>query len=448
MSRENFLGLAARFVQARYGNPSTLRYHRETWWTWSDGHYRTMTESDLRGIIKQWLGEESENTKDLYVKEVRSAVASLPNVNISDSLDMPLYIELDHYDNTCNFLALKNRILDLDVEVKEGVRGIVRQPTPNWFSPVVLAYNYDPEAQCPLFRAFLSQVLPDGPSQDVMQEWFGYCLTKDTDMKTLMILLGEGRTGKSTLTNILEALIGPENRSAVALEDLGGKYAPHQTLGKLVNFCGDAKQIESLAEGVIKTFTGGDTMTIDEKYKRIYAAKMTAKIMACTNIFPKITDISDAMWDRFIVVPMNQRIPKDKVDLQLLNSENHNWPLRKELPGIFNWAIEGLKRLRKQGGFTVSKKFLQTKARTRRDNCSLTLFVEERCSPERSTPVKRFMHEYQCFCEGMGLEALGSVQVGVLLRKLIPELEKTKLGPRGCQQSHYVGVAVHVPRDD
>lgn len=191
------------------------------------------------------------------VREVRSGVISLPNVVVSDSVGMPCHIDVDSYDETCNYLALKNGIIDLDVVSKEGVTGVVRRPTPHWFSTVVLDYNYDPEMKCPRFLAFLDKVLPDKASQDVMQEWFGYCLTRDTDLRTMMILYGEARTGKSTLSNILEAMVGLGNRSAVPLECFWDRFAPYQTVGKLVNFCGDSSKIDSLAEGVLKRFTGG-----------------------------------------------------------------------------------------------------------------------------------------------------------------------------------------------
>jgi putative DNA primase/helicase len=137
------------------------------------------------------------------------------------------------------------------------------------------------------------------------------------------------------------------------------------------------------------------------------------------------------------------------MDLTLLNSEKTNWPLRRELSGIFNWAIEGLQRLRKQGRFTVSQQFLQAKAGVRKENCSVAQFVDERCekSSNGSVTVKTFMHEYQCFCEAMGLKPLDVSQIGRILRKLIPGVEKKKLGARGCQQAHYVGIKMFVPRD-
>lgn len=52
MPRSDYTGLAHRFVQDRYGSPSTLRYHHETWWIWTAGCYRTLSDSNLRGHDK------------------------------------------------------------------------------------------------------------------------------------------------------------------------------------------------------------------------------------------------------------------------------------------------------------------------------------------------------------------------------------------------------------
>lgn len=448
MPLTSYNDLARRFVADRYGQPTTLRYYREEWWIWNQGRYRVQSDPNVRSRITQWLDEEHEQSTDAAVREVRLAIKSLSYVTIDDSLDMPLFIETEYYDTTCNYLAFQDQIVDLDVLLITDAKQPRKNPSPNWFSPVVMSYNYEPEADCPLFKVFLDRVLPDKVSQEVMQEWFGYCLTTDISFRAMMILYGESGTGKSTLSNILEAVIGKENRSAVPLECFWNRFSPQEMVGKLVNFCGDSGKIDRLAEGVLKRFTGGDTILVDRKYKQPVSLKMTAKIVVATNNFPQVQDTSEAMWTRFIVVPMDVVIPNSEVDRSLLGSENPTWPLRKELPGIFNWAIKGLKRLHRQDHFTVSPQMVKAKREARFENCSLSQFVDERCSTSEhySEPTSRFMHEYQCYCENQGLKFLSAPSVGRILRKLIPDLEKKRLGGRGQQEMFYIGIKIHVPR--
>lgn len=440
--------LAKGFVRDRYGSPSTLRYYREDWWIWNQGRYRIQSDSNLTARITQWLDEEKEQSTTNAVRELKSAIRALPYVSIDDSLEMPLQIESEYYDETCNYLAFQDQIVDLDVLILTASKQPRKNIDPNWFSPVVMSYKYDPGAGCPSFLTFLDKVLPDPQSQAVMQEWFGYCLTNDTRYRAMMILFGESSTGKSTLSNILEAVVGKENRSAVPLECFWDRFAPQEMVGKLVNFCGDAGKIDRLAEGVLKRFTGGDTILVDRKYKQPISVRMTAKLLVATNNFPKVQDTSEAMWTRFIVVPMDVVIPTGEMDRNLLDSESQSWPLRKELPGIFNWAVEGLRRLRRTGRFTEAPQLIEAKKAARHENCSVTQFVDERCSEGDgcSEPVTRFMHEYQCFCEVNGLTAVCAPIVGRIIRKLCPHVEKKKVGPRGQQQSEYVGIKIFVPR--
>ena len=445
---DKYLGLAARFVKDRFGSPSTLRYYRQEWWIWSQGRYRVHSDDDLTGMMVLWLHEENEDSRIASVRELRNHVRSLNYVAIISTVDMPLYVNVDHYDDISNYLAFQDCLIDLDVLASENTHPVRLRPNPNWFSTVVMGYDYEPDAECPLFHTFLDKVIPDKPSQDVLQEMFGYCLTKDTSFRVLMVLYGNARTGKSTLCNILEALVGTENRSAVPLEAFWKQFSPQEMVGKLVNFCGDCNHIDKLAEGFIKRFTGGDTIMADKKYKDPRSLKMTAKIIVATNVFPQVKDPTEALWDRFIVVPMDVRIQDHEIDRSLLNSEKTSWPLRQELPGIFNWAIEGLKRLRKQNDFTKSQVFEQAKAAIRLENCSLSQFVNERCesAPGFSETTSRFMNEYVCFCNSMNLRTLDSPTAGRILRKLMPGVEKKRLGPRGQQEMHYVGVRIFVPR--
>ncbi len=441
----HFHNLAFKFVKDRYGSPPTLRYYRQDWWVWSQGRYRVQSDDNMTARMATWLNEEREDSKVAAIRELRNAVRSLSHVSVEDSLDMPLYIDIDSYDDVSNYLAFKDCLIDLDV-LAGGRKPTRLSPNPRWFSSVVMGYNYDPLAMCPLFHDFLNKVIPDKVTQDVLQEWFGYCLTMDTSFRAMLILYGEARTGKSTLSNILEAMIGSENRSAVPLECFWNRFAPQEMVGKLVNFCGDSNKIDRLAEGVIKRFTGGDSILVDRKYKQPVTLKMIAKIIVATNIFPQVQDTSEALWDRFIVIPMNVRLTDSEIDRSLLLSEKTSWPLRRELPGIFNWAIDGLQRLRRQGHFTVSQQLVQAKSEVRHENCSLSWFVEERCSEGGSTTTKQFMHEYICFCENQALQINSASVVGRILRKLMPDVVKKQLKEAGQRQMTYVGVTVNVPR--
>src|SRR3546814_5162530 len=56
---------------------------------------------------------------------------------------------------------------------------------------------------------------------------------------------------------------------------------------------------------------------------------------------------SDLFFRRFIIMPFNVTIPKEKRDKYLAKRI-----VKDELPGVFNWILKGLSRLLEQQGFS------------------------------------------------------------------------------------------------
>jgi putative DNA primase/helicase len=68
---------------------------------------------------------------------------------------------------------------------------------------------YDPEAQCPLWEAFLARILAnDAELIRFVQKALGYSLTGSTQEQCLFMLYGTGANGKSTLIQTISALLG------------------------------------------------------------------------------------------------------------------------------------------------------------------------------------------------------------------------------------------------
>src|SRR5262249_51272602 len=74
-------------------------------------------------------------------------------------------------------LACRNGLVHLP-SIIDGKRARL-QPTPRFFSPNVLEYDFNPSAPAPgEWLRFLGQLWPDDPqSVETLAEWFGYCLT-------------------------------------------------------------------------------------------------------------------------------------------------------------------------------------------------------------------------------------------------------------------------------
>ena len=81
-------------------------------------------------------------------------------------------------------------------------------PTPMFFTVNALEFDPDVAASAPIgWHQFLHQLFDgDIESLDLLQEWFGYCLTGDTSQQKMMLMVGPRRSGKGTIARVLARL--------------------------------------------------------------------------------------------------------------------------------------------------------------------------------------------------------------------------------------------------
>lgn len=253
--------------------------------------------------------------------------------------------ELNQHKNCIN---LKNGIYDLK-------KYKLHPHSSNYLSTIQLPIRYYSKADCPIFKKFLNDIfLGDIELINVMQEIIGYCLSVDMQAQCFFIFFGTGANGKSVLCNIIKEIVGNDNCSALPISDLGKSFSRADLLGKLLNI-----SAENEADGnrpfnsqYIKSISGGDEIKAEFKGKDVFTFTPTCKLIFATNTLPKFNDKTTGFLRRVRIIPFNARfsIEEGTADINLEKK------LQKELSGIFNWAILGLRRLRKNNYvFTKSK---------------------------------------------------------------------------------------------
>jgi putative DNA primase/helicase len=85
-------------------------------------------------------------------------------------------------------------------------------------------------------------------------------------------------------------------------------------------------------------------------------------------------------------------------------NENLTAELLMELPGILNWAIEGLRRLRARGHFVLPPSSLDVLARIAKKAAPMLNFVEDECElgPDYSVKRDELFDQYRAWCERSG----------------------------------------------
>lgn len=215
-----------------------------------------------------------------------------------------------------------------------------------YYSTNRIPYKYDSGATCELWLKTLGEILEGDQSKiNILQEFFGYCLTRETKYHKAMLLLGESRSGKSTILQVLRSVVGSGNCSSLPLKFISNPQNTAMLMNKLVNIDTDvsAKAVEFEAE--FKTITSGEPVHVNQKFIHPFDFSPYCKLVMAANIFPRITDHSSAFYNRLILIPCDRVFSPEE--------QNRDLPkqLEEETPGILNWALEGLHRLLMRGKF-------------------------------------------------------------------------------------------------
>lgn len=280
--------------------------------------------------------------------------------------------------------------------------------------------GYDPEAECPLFRAFLDQIMPDREVQDWLQRWFGYCLSADYGEHKLAVFWGEGRNGKGVLTKLMQWLLGDygavvQFQSFVdAGQRRGGEPTPD--LAKLTGvrgvFASEAKSGARLDDGLIKQLTGGDPAAVRKLNREFFDLAPTFKINLICNNKPQIRDTTHGMWSRVMLVPFGVTIPEQLIDPGLLDK------LKAEGPGILNWCLDGFRRWR-EAGLSAPQAILAATADYRSESDRIGQFIDAATvpDPDGMIPAAEFYGCYEAWCRAMEYRPVSQTLFGKELSK-------------------------------
>ena len=168
---------------------------------------------------------------------------------------------------------------------------------PTFFNLSAVAYDYRPTADCPRWRQFLNELSRDSASVQLLREWFGYCLLPDTSQEKILAISGPPRSGKSTITRILRALLGSRNVACPSIRSLSGPFGIWGLLDKLVAIVPDAMLLRPCPalEELLKSISGEDAVDIQRKgLPPLTGVRLSTRIVIVSNDPPQFCDPSGA----------------------------------------------------------------------------------------------------------------------------------------------------------
>jgi putative DNA primase/helicase len=262
-----------------------------------------------------------------------------------------------------------------------------------------LPFDFDESADAPIFRTYLDKVLPEKELQDIASEFVGYVLTKGLKMEKAMFLYGDGANGKSVFFDIINALLGKENISNFSLSNLLEEHNRALIAYKLLNYGSEINATRTRDE--FKNLVSTEPIQARLKYGNSFTMENYAKLCFNCNELPKDFDHTNAYFRRLLIVPFRVTIPESEQDKTLAQKI-----IKNELPGVFNWILNGLKRLLIAEKFTESEIINQTLETYKHESDSVACFADEQ--PDLvGLSLKIAYADYRAFCIDCGFKPLG-----------------------------------------
>lgn len=331
--------------------PHLIRY-AGSFYTWKGSHYAIMDEERLPADIARAYhafpvkGKDDKTLWDLKTKDINAIHAALKarcHLDANERLSLPCWLDMDDAPFlAAECVAFNNGILH--VPSREFI-----PPTPNLFAVAALPHPYDPHAGEPVeWLKWLESIL-DQPSIDLLQEWFGYCITNDNSMHKLMWMVGPPRSGKGTIMRILEAIVGSNNVAAPTFHEMTNSFGLQGLINKTNAIVGDARfdakkdKITEILNNILR-ITGGDKTSVAQKYKIDWQGTLCVRFTVGSNEAPPRDNVN-ALDSRLLFLQFTQSF----VGREDRGLEGR---LKTELTEITNWALNGLERLRVNGRFT------------------------------------------------------------------------------------------------
>ena len=240
-------------------------------------------------------------------------------------------------------LAVENGLLDLldgDLtELTRDHRALRRAPV-----------EYDSDATTPeTWLQFLDESIADETGRQKFQEYCGYTLWHHAQpFGKALFLVGPTDSGKGTALKAVQTVLGDDNVAHESLFDLiQTRWGPANIHDKAANIRNEVTPGGLSNIQRFKELTGGEgRVSAEFKGQDKFQFTVTQKFLFATNEMPSIEDADEAFYNRCLFVRFPETVPADDQDPHLDDK------LRDEKAGIFNWMLEGLRRLMAQGHFT------------------------------------------------------------------------------------------------
>lgn len=310
----------------------------------------------------------------------------------------------------CNVVFDRNPVFTFQNGSLEIETGTFREHRRTDYCSIIMDYDYNPTASCPVWEKFIEDVTDEEPRrQENLQFIAGYTLFPDCRFQKTFFLVGSGGNGKSVYLETIQRLFGNENVSHVEPSGFTQDFQRICLKDSILNIGSDINS--DLSRGEIREwmlkiadgasiqacYKGKDYVDFIPRCKLVYACNSlpTAEIINGLNRRMQFIDFPC----QYVETP-DPANPKQKArDVELPKK------LQEELPGIFNWAYEGYKLLNTVGYFTDTPEQYALLHQFEQTSNPVMVFCEDN-NFEGEVSREEIYTKYKDWCESTGHKPL------------------------------------------
>ena len=341
-------------------------------------------------------------------------------------------------------IPLLNGVYDLETDQ-------LLPPSPEYYFTYCLPVEYDPKADCPRIKKFLSEIL-DPEDIPVLLEFIGYTLIPEQEFHKALMLVGDGANGKSTLIKLIKTFLGKHNTTSISLQSLlENRFAVADLYGKLANLYADLPDETLRHTGIFKMIAGGDTISAERKFKPFFEFEPTCKLIFSANKVPKTLDDTSAFFRRWIILNFPNKFEGDRKDPYILKKIT----TREELSGFFNLVLVHLKKLLERGDFSMSKSTEEVREDYIRKSDPVQAFILDYMSngwiiesSQGYVTKDELYAEFVKYCKKIKLPAPDKSVFGRNLKRVMPTITEVRKKIGGENKRCWGGIVLVPPEEE
>lgn len=333
--------------------------------------YKQKPMDDLKAVVQRYIPLRSGLLTAAKVRNVYDLTTNLRHHDIT----------YDQLDRDENIIIVKNGVIDLTETDSEG-RFKLLPHSPRYKSTTCLQTVYDPEADCKVFKQYMRDLctsaegIVDKDKMKSVQEYCGLIVSNIQVMKTkksLWLYSPQGNTGKSQLLKVLTEIVGVDKQCNINLSEMNrdrNKFSMMAIVGKRMIQIPDMSSMVVENSTVFKQLLGNDRVTIEGKGRDVFDYQFRGGLIVASNGLPTFRDDKgDHIPERMMIVSCEHHIEEADRDTEIFDK------MRKELPGILNWLLEGLTRYLANGHLTESESSIRARKSYREKSDTVIRFI-------------------------------------------------------------------------